>query len=454
MLAYHKMPRVKQKPRTKRPSSDNVIDSLKQIERLCIVSGDSDLVFNKESRRLNRVSIDTALKLCNTADSTATLTPQGKRIRDKMLELRNTTSNLPIIFSIITWNIEHHGFTSNDKDGKKSWCDTVNRSNHGYKESEEELRKRLQKVINTIGAAGYPGLIGFNEIGILAFHKISGMLYRTGKGSRYQIFTGISDISARLSSQASSFFKGASVSGLQGFSHPSQYRGTGNSPDLQDVYGNVVAIDTSIWDILEVRIEYFPTQTFRSNTAIVSRLKYNIVDGPELVWIHTHLKYTARGGSEKIGQIHSIQEIIAKERSNGIDNIVISGDLYIDRVDVRDSLTRDIGFAKTHTRKTQYYSDPDDADQILIPTDSDIKSVDIQLIPVAKKSRTDWQGGWDRHDHSDHMGVLGFLSISGTSNATEDHKHDRNREKQDVDATNYKDKIRRLYENMKFYAPN
>ena len=35
---------------------------------------------------------------------------------------------------------------------------------------------------------------------------------------------------------------------MQGYDSPNRYDGSGNSPDLQDVYGNVIAIDTSVED--------------------------------------------------------------------------------------------------------------------------------------------------------------------------------------------------------------
>ncbi len=447
------MPRVRQKPRAKKSetlSPCRLRDRIKQIQRICAASDDSE--FNKEANALSRESIDMALKLCNTADSTSTLTHHGEKIRDKLSELLVTKQHLPIVFSLLTWNVEHHGFTSNDKNGKKAWHPHVNRSNCGYKETEKGLEKRLLNVTRAIASSGYPGLIGLNEIGILAFHKISKML-NYENGPSYQIFTGISDITNQLSSPTSNFFTGQSVSGLQGYSSPSLYDGTGNSPDLQDVYGNVIAIDTGIWKIIDVEVIHFPSQTFRSNTAIVSQLKYNIIGGPSIVWIHTHLKYTARGGSEKMAQIHSIQQIVVRERSKGIENIVISGDLYLDDVDVPYSLTRNIGFTKTHTYKTQYYSNPDDADQILIPVTSGIKSVNIKLLPTAMKDKTGWQGGWKRCDHSDHLGVLGYLSISGTSDTTREREYTSPDPSHTVNATNYKRRIRQLYEYMKSYMP-
>ena len=98
-----------------------------------------------------------------------------------------------VCFDVMTWNIEHHGFTSNTVSGAKSWTQTKNAAKSGYNESENELITRLTNVFRVIvddsgrhSNSSMPGLMGFNEIGILAFDKMKTLIPGIITSSSYQ----------------------------------------------------------------------------------------------------------------------------------------------------------------------------------------------------------------------------------------------------------------------------
>jgi len=358
-----------------------------------------------------------------------------------------------VCFDVMTWNIEHHGFTSNTASGAKSWTQTKNAAKSGYNESENELITRLTNVFRVIvddsgrhSNSSMPGLMGFNEIGILAFDKMKTLI----PGDNYKLFVSISDVCADVADDDGQFFKEAVVSGMSGLGHLSDFNedADSSSPDVENLYGNVIAINTDIWGIVQHTTVEFPgSTTFRSNTALVTRLRYNGIQVPDVIWIHTHLKYNDND-KEKTLQIARIQSMVKSFRKEGLHNIIISGDLYI--ATGSTYLTSDIGFTKTHTHKTQIFSNPDDADQILVPVTADIELAQpIRLLGSM----------YDRTDLSDHVGVTCTLKLASNEfslvpplmdlNPTiSTHRDD---DKIGLDAA-YKEQIRTLYTNMFGYV--
>ena len=158
--------------------------------------------------------------------------------------------------------------------------------------------------------------------------------------------------------------------------------------ELEEVYGNVIIVDTTRWKVTDYEHVAFPdTRTTRANTALVVRLSATMGASEEIVWIHTHLKWNSQD-PEREGQVRTLQSLVARYAPVPV---IVTGDLYIPSGCT--ALTDQIGMRKVHTEKTQYFDYPHDPDQVLVPGEIDVCRVDF--LGNFKK----------RHEFSDHSGV-------------------------------------------------
>ena len=275
------------------------------------------------------------------------------RAMGEMQERRCPTDRVKI--SVLTWNIEHHGFTRNGPNGKRPQNNTSS-VHHGYNETQDQFQQRLDNVFEEMKSNGMPGLIGLNEIGVLAFKAIQ----------------------LRFPSQYTLFASEVSL--------------TGCTSEQEEVYGNVVAVDTTRWGgVTHEHVTFPETKTNRANTAIVTRLGSG--DGTELVWIHTHLKWNSQD-PERAGQVQTIQQLVKRHAPVPV---IVTGDLYLPLNCT--ALTSDLGLHKVHHEKTQYFDNPGDPDQVLVP--GVLKVDEVKLLGDFNKRRT----------FSDHYGVKAILTF-------------------------------------------
>jgi len=284
-------------------------------------------------------------------------------------------ASLPIVVS--TWNIEHHGFTRNSPDGTRPGGDGTS-SHPGYSETPLEFQIRLNKVFDEMTSNGMQGLVGLNEIGLGAFPRV-----RSFFPSSYKVFAS-SVLQAGFEEDASS---------------------PPCSREQEEVYGNVAAVDTARWSVVEHEHVTFPdTRTTRSNTALVTVLRDTRPGDAvhsarrktrEIVWIHTHLKWNPRD-PEREGQVRTIRHLV--ERYADLP-VIISGDLYLPVGCT--SLTEELGLRKVHEERTQSFDRPHDPDQILVPDTLEVR-------------RVDFLGDFKRRRQlSDHSGVRVVLEFGG-----------------------------------------
>lgn len=222
-------------------------------------------------------------------------------------------------FSLLTWNIEHYGFTSNGRVPEQKFWELNNwyrfDGNNGFLETSQGLQQRIERVISNIKEYD---LIGLNEIGGVAYKYLkSGIDILNSKGSQYILKTGGKD----LDEENIQYLK----EGDNNFSMSFQY---GSEPELESVYANVCIINTNKFDIIEsYQINYPHQELFRRTNLLFNKLKYKNQgeNEYEFIWLHTHFAYD-RNSEEKKGQKKTIQSIINAYESF---DIILSGDFYM-----------------------------------------------------------------------------------------------------------------------------
>ena len=137
--------------------------------------------------------------------------------------ITNESDNGTNSFSILTWNVEHYGFTANGETECKPWRDNdpiADRDNYGYSESSDHLKERINRVFQVIRGID---LVGLNEIGGLAFQYLQ---------NNYE---GIEDIEIITGG------KDITDDNLPNMELSLQFD---SEPDFQNVYANICIINT------------------------------------------------------------------------------------------------------------------------------------------------------------------------------------------------------------------
>ena len=248
------------------------------------------------------------------------LSQRGKYINDGNQNVSSLNTSSSEDFILITYNVEHYGYTSNSPNGRKVYDETIKYIAPGFSETFENYKLRIENVINNcLLESG--SLIGFNEIGVLGYNLIKSNLLKDD----WLVQPCIKELDDL-------YLNNEFLTKDEQLSFVNE---NNDELDIMDIYSNICCINKKVWNIIDSKcILYNPNYNrARSNTLMVNFLNKNTSDDTNeninILWLHTHLYYD-NNSAEKKNQNEVLSKYIQKYQIEYPDYfIILSGDLYL-----------------------------------------------------------------------------------------------------------------------------
>ena len=223
-------------------------------------------------------------------------------------------------FNLITYNVEHHGFTANTEGRRKAYNSSIDAGDHneGYREKFEAYNERLKNVLMLCESKN-ASLIGFNEIGVLGYNII-----KEAMEEDYFVI------------QCIKYIDDATLTQIVDDEKELSFVDKDDKLEIMNIYSNICCIKKSEWTwVPELSTCLLFNNKFkrhRSNTLMINFLSKTRVNEGEpvynIIWFHTHLYYQA--GLERDNQRKVLVDYINYYRNRYSEyHIIVSGDLYI-----------------------------------------------------------------------------------------------------------------------------